>query len=117
MRQIHFHARSTERRARDRNAPAMPLDHLTGDRQAQSAASGIAISRAVEPIYRLDHGLTLVGRDARPVIVDRHDQPAAFAGQGDNASTAMGESIVDQVAEKPLQRDRIGLQTGIFNFR
>ncbi len=95
----------------------MPLDHLSCDRQAQSASARIAIARPVEAKKRLEYGFPFVGRDAWPVIVHPHDKSGAIAGQGNIASAAMGKRIVDQVAEQPFQHDRIGLQARILNFR
>jgi hypothetical protein len=50
------------------------LDDRAGDAEAQAAAPGGAVARLLAAVEAVEDALALLGRDARPVVVNRHHQ-------------------------------------------
>ena len=61
----------------------MGAGDVAGDGEAEAGAAFVLIARVVEPQERLEHILAQGRRDARPVVVDRHREPAMIAMAGD----------------------------------
>ncbi len=76
------------------------------DRKPQAGAALILVAGMVETQERLEHLLAHMRRNAGPVVVDRHRQPAvvAMADDGDRARVARG--VRNQVGEAALERGR-----------
>ena len=61
----------------------MRAGDVARDGEPQARAAFVLIARVIEPQERLEHVLAHVGRNARPVIVDRHGQITVIAVAGD----------------------------------
>ena len=61
----------------------MRAGDVAGDRQAEARAALVLIARLVEPQERPEHVLARLRRDARPVVVDMHDDEAPLAQRRD----------------------------------
>ena len=68
----------------------MRAGDVAGDRKAKAGAALVLVAGIVEPQERLEHFLAHVGRNSRPVVIDRHRQIAviAVAGDGDRVGVA-----------------------------
>ena len=86
---------------------AVAAHDRAGDRQAQADAAGLGRARLLQPHERLEHALEHVLRDAGAVVVDarsaRSSRPAA---QADPRALPVADGVLDQVAQRPAQRQR-----------
>src|SRR5712664_2187978 len=58
----------------DRQGAAMGFGQAAGDGEAQSGAARSAASRCLQPTERLEHGLSVFGRDSHAFVVDRQQK-------------------------------------------
>ena len=93
--------------ARDRAAHR--VDELVDDRQPEPGADLGPHRRRARCVQPLEHVVALVGRDARPVVVDAH-QPAAVVAGDRHVDAAAGElgRVRQQVAEHLLDPLGVG---------
>ena len=79
---------------------------LVRDGQAQARAAGASVAGAFHPVEGLEHGLELIGGNARPVVDDRDDQPVRVDAHPHAHLASELQRVVDQVRDDPAQRIR-----------
>src|SRR5205085_880131 len=77
-RQPHHEARATDRRRADLDAALVLLDDVAHDRQAEPGALAVGLGGE----ERLEDALAILGRDARPGVLDLYDQVMIAVGAG-----------------------------------
>ena len=88
----------------------MGLGHAAHDRQAQAPAAAAALALTVQALEGLEHGLALLRWHPGPVVVHRHEDPAAFDPGGElDARAGMPGRIAHPVAQGIRQQARVEL--------
>jgi hypothetical protein len=75
----------------------MRTRNVARDCQPQPSATLIDVARIVEPHKGLEHFLALIGRNARPIIVDVNDKPAPFMNTAQRNTIGMAPSIGNKI--------------------
>ena len=99
----HDRAQTAKRRVAERNVAAVRSRDVARDRQPQPGAAFVLVARVVEPQERLEHVLAQRHRNARPVVVDRHVEPAVIAMAGDRYGGRKAPGVGHEIGEAPLE--------------
>ena len=84
----------------------MAARQVAGDGQAEADAAGRRVARAFQPQERLEDLLALAGRDAWPVIVDRHLDNVAEPSCVHHHTTCEAQGVFDEISEAAYDRAR-----------
>ena len=79
---------------------------IARDGEPEAGAAFVLIARVVEPQERLEHILAQLRRNARPVVVDRHGEPAVIAVAGDRDRRRKPPGVGDEIGEAAFERRR-----------
>ena len=96
----------------DAHRAAVRRDDLAHDREAESAAAGVACASVVEPHEPLEHPLAFVGRNAVAVVAHGEHHGCRIGDRRDRERDAGGGvagGIVDEVAHELAQQARIAV--------
>ncbi len=89
-------------------AAVLDRDHPR-DGQSEADAARRAIARWFDADEGIKHRLELVLRESRTPVGNLDQRRATLSPQFDLGRTAEGDRIVDEILEKPLQRNRVAV--------
>src|SRR4029079_8897790 len=97
---------AAEWRVAERDVAAVAAGDVAGDGEAKPGAALVLVAGVVEAQKRLERLVAHVRRNAGPVVVDRHREPAMIAvpGNGDSRSEARG--VGDEIGEATFEGRR-----------
>src|SRR5580692_12298280 len=82
-RHLDSRPQAAQRRVAECDVAAVGPGDVAGDGETEPGAALVLVARVVDAEERLEHFLAHLQRDARPVVVDAHRQPAMIAVPGD----------------------------------
>src|SRR5262245_4642768 len=103
MRQLYLDAEPAAARVAEPQLAAVQRDLLGDDREPEAGAVG---ARVLATRERLEQAGALVGRDARPIVLDADHQPAVGALEADRDAPVLApvqRRVVEQVVDQQPQ--------------
>ena len=85
----------------------MRFHQAARDRQSEPRAAGCAIARRLEAIERLQHGLTPVRRNPRPLVIDGQNDDGIFQLQPQAGDATIFDGVVDDVGDDAPERQTV----------
>jgi len=89
----------------ERDIAAMFARDGSGNAQAKADACLGRIARRLAPIERRENLLVLLGRNARPIVLDDNHDATGFANHLDARDAAIFDGVINQVRDRATNQD------------
>src|SRR5262252_9193350 len=89
-----------------RDITAVPAHNRAGDGHTKPDAALLKAAYCFEPYKRFEDALHIRCSDTRAIVVDGNTQYVPLLGERHPGPLAVGDSVLDQVAERPPEAHR-----------